>query len=295
MGLEQAREALETAHTSETEASGDLAPEVDGQTSFQAPNSIQELIELDNLEKFKFQGHEWTKTDLEKAILRQSDYTKKTQALAKERESFQKEQDYAKNLNADLQNVLKDPRLVDEFKKIYPAYYHGVLDRFLSNNQPSQTNQQVGHQSVQIDPVITTRLEEMQQRLSRFEAKEREVEVKAYEAEIDNIISEHAKKYPLADKATVLAQAQSLLDQGGTLTKDDGRSNPFVWDKIFKSVNDKNQKLFETHYKTQVQQQKQAGQKAKDIGAGGGTPGQAPQKVSLKEARENLRKHLDQG
>jgi hypothetical protein len=82
---------------------------------------IQEMIELESLDKFKFRGKEWTPEEIDKAMLLQADYTRKTQAISAESK-------FIDNLDADLRAVRSNPDLTSEFKKLYPEKYHKFLD-----------------------------------------------------------------------------------------------------------------------------------------------------------------------
>jgi hypothetical protein len=88
------------------------------QQSEAAPESTpQTVAELDKLEKFKFEGQEYTPQELKNAILRQSDYTRKTQEFSQERRFYD-------NLQADLRSVRSNPALAAEFRRTYPEKFH---------------------------------------------------------------------------------------------------------------------------------------------------------------------------
>ena len=100
------------------------------------------IYDLEKLSKFKYQGQELTPKDLEAMILRQKDYTQKTQALSKERESFQSEQKFYENLYYDLNNVKNNPQLANEFIKIYPEKFHEYLKQVLGQTDQTQKQEQ---------------------------------------------------------------------------------------------------------------------------------------------------------
>jgi len=236
----------------------------------QAEDSTPEIPELDKLEKVMYKGKEMTREDFERSFMMQSDYTKKTQALAEERK-------FVDNLNHDLSSVIKNPQLADEFRKIYPEKYHGVLDAVLSQSKtPLQAVK--NEQKAEPDQAFMQKFQQLESKLSKFQKEAEEKEVAAIEAQLDATFKTLSKKYPLADEETVLARADIALKQGVKL--DDK-----VWDKLWSAVNDRNQERYKSHYAEQVKQQKQAAEKGKDIAGGGGVPGQAPTKMALKDVK----------
>lgn len=269
MGIEQAREALEQGLNTEATDSKDavgLAPDsTDTQTvNAQKEERQQQIADLESFERVKFKGKEWSKSDLDRAFMMQSDYTKKTQALAEERK-------YYDNLNYDLEAVAKNPALAQQFKAIYPEKFHALLGYVSQNQAPPAQNTQA------IDPQLIDRLGKTEHLVQSMYNEAREAKIKVHEAEIDTTLSSLEKKYPFADKEAVLSRAISLNEQGQQLT-------PELWDRIAKSVNDNVQKLADAHYKNKVNEQKQASAKAKDVAGGGGTPSQTPKKETFKEA-----------
>ena len=54
--------------------------------------SAQAILELDKVKEFLFEGQKFTPQELKNAWLRQQDYTRKTQELARERESVREVQ-----------------------------------------------------------------------------------------------------------------------------------------------------------------------------------------------------------
>jgi hypothetical protein len=235
----------------------------------QQPEQAPEVLDLDSVDKFKWGGREWTPKDLNGAILMQSDYTRKTQALAEERK-------YYDNLKVDLDSVDKNPALVAEFKKVYPEKFHYLVDKWAP--KPAQ----VGSSS--IDPSIMEKLN----KVDAIEQRILEREVQSINAELDAKFSTLSKKYPLADEEAVVSRAQAVLNKGERL-------NDQVWDSLWKQVHDRNKKLFDTQYSQMVKTQKSAGNKAKDMASGGGIPGQAPRNFkTIKEASEALRAEFEQ-
>lgn len=232
-------------------------------------DSEPQVIDLDSTEKFKFQGREWTPKELRDAYMMQSDYTRKTQAIAEERK-------YYDNLTHDLEAVSKNPALIEEFKKVYPEKYHAYLN-YITKNTPQQS-QQVEQQSNGIDPKFLERFQKLEQTMTSWEKEMHEKQVAAIDAELDAKFKQLSEKYPMADEEAVIARAQALLGRGEKL--DDK-----IWDSLWKSVNERNQKLAEQFYSKKVTEQKQANKMGKDIASGGGSVGQAPVKPrTIKDA-----------
>lgn len=226
------------------------------------------ITELEKLEKFSYAGREMTAKDLQSMVMMQSDYTRKTQAIAEERK-------YYENLQSDLDAVKSNPTLMAQFKQVYPEKFHKFLG-YVASDKPVQ--EQVQQQSGVLDPKIQERLDKYDQIAKEWE----EQKISAINAQLDAKFGELTKKYPYADEEAVIARAQALLDKGEKLTDS-------VWDTLWKSVHDRSQKLWSDHQKSLNTKQQSANSKGRDIGHGGGTPGQAPKvPKSIKEASKML-------
>lgn len=222
-------------------------------------------LDIDSVERFRFNGREWTPKELKNAYMMHEDYTRKTQAISEERK-------YNEALRYDLEQVEKDPTLAEKFKQIYPEKYHAYLNYVLKNQAQQQVQPQ---QQSGMDPKFVERFE-------RLEKSLREKEVAAIDAELEVKFKQLSEKYPFADEEVAITRAQNLINSGETL--DDK-----AWDAIWKSVHDRVQKLSTGAMSKQVNQQKQLNVKGKDTGAGGGTAGQAPRRPkSLKEATDGF-------
>ena len=238
----------------------------------------QALIELDKLEKFKYQGQEYTPKDLEKAMMRMKDYTTKSQSLSEERKSLESDANYFKNLSFDLAQVKVNPSLASEFIKIYPEKFHTYLKEVLtstSTQQNGQTPSQAQSPGPQIDVDTLSRLNKVEKAL--FE-KETESNVQM----IESMMTKFSQKYSDALPKVVLASAVEAYNQGMKLDE-------ATWEKFFKESHDEMGALLKTRYGDMVKKQTEANAKAKDVAAGGGTVGRAPQKFkSLKEVSEHM-------
>jgi len=299
MGLEEARQAIEilpsqtgSSEGSEAGASGSdnggLAPDSSSQSS--------EVLDLSKTEKFLWEGKEMTPDELRKSFLRQQDYTKKTQAVAEERRRFDEErrsynlqreetEKYESNLDADIQNVLRDPSLEAKFKEIYPEKYHGKLEQSL--------NQAFGDQNSpnRSQALLERRLQSIE---GKFQSQDRERAKTAFESEVskdaeilDSAISRLSAKYPMADEDSILARAQYMA---ADIKKDADFQKNFsgLMEKLYKENHQFHEKRYQTHYKSKVDAQKQANTRGKDIGRGGATPGAAPVKMKLKDVKNHI-------
>ncbi len=226
------------------------------------PSNTPEIPEIDKFERFKLGGQEWTKKDLTESILRHSDYTRKTQELAQERKFYD-------NLAADLEQVRTNPTLADQFRKIYPEKFHrylGYVSPKQEGNQPETSKEQT------LDPKIASRIEQLEKLVT-------EDKVQALESRLEAQDQKFAAKYQMADIEAVYARAQAEHSKGTKLTEE-------KWEELWKADHDRHQKRYEAHYKKQVETQKAATRGARDMGAGGGTPGQAPKRTALKNVAD---------
>ncbi len=280
----EAAEAALDQHLSPSSSGAD-APQSETQESSHTPadpsssrdgqQTVSEIMELEKLEKFKFEGREWTPKDLKSAYMMQQDYSRKTAEIAQERK-------FSENLEADLESVRKNPALAQQFKELYPPGYHKHL-KFVLPETPSQTQTQ--SQRSDLPPEVLSQLKELTEFKTNFETK-------ALEAEVDSAFSKLTEKYPMADERVVTASANLALQKGVALRNAEGRVNVEELEKIFKSEHERTQKAFDAHYKKQFEQQKAASAKSRDVAGGGGVPGQAPEKLTFEQATEKAIKEM---
>lgn len=282
MGFETAHENMEKGLEAPTESgspsapSQDLAPESDTDSSGADSSenealSSQEIIDLDKIEKFKMHGEEWTRDKLASAMLRQADYTRKTQELAKDRK-------YTDNLAYDIANVLKNPSMVEQFKKVYPKEFHKYLDPYASYLTQTKPQDGEGNKQASADPQLLARVDQIEERF-------RKEEVKTAEVLLEGVFKKYSEKYPYADETSVISRSLALMEQrtrngeSDNLTQED-------WNKVFKAENDRVEALAKSRYQNTVKQQLQANRKAKDVGSGGDAVGHSPKRMTIKEATE---------
>jgi len=245
-------------------------------------SAAPEIVDLDSLEKFKFGGKEWNPKDLQNSHMMHSDYTRKTQAIAEERK-------YYDNLSADLAAVRVDPTLSSKFKQVYPEKFHNFLTYAIQEQRQEQAQFNPGAEKYQsVDPSLMKDIQTLKAKFQDQEKQAHEQRVTAIEAELDAKFKTYADTYPMADEEAVLARAQYAISQGNKMTDK-------TWDAIWKSVHDTNQSKADAYYSKRVKEQTNANSKLRDIGPGGGTPGQAPQNArTIREAGDFARKNLGQ-
>jgi len=242
------------------------------------------IYELNETGKFKYQGKEYTAKDLDdlqKGSLRMQDYTKKTQGLSEERKSLEKDRTFYENLHADLAFVKENPSSVNQFLQVYPESFHKyVKDLFLSGTpQPnySQTQSEVRGPTPDV---------ELLSRVNKLEKFYTDQEVAKAKTEITQMMDGLSKKYPDALTKVTLSDAYELHSKGTKLTPD-------VWEEIFKNNDAMMKQRDKAKYGELVKKQVTANTKSRDVDAGGGTVGKAPQKFkSFKEATDAAIKDL---
>lgn len=304
MGLEQAHAAMDSAAQTTPEVStGDSGSEqlgAVGSNGSNAPdsssNETSNVLELSKADKFLWEGKEMTPEELRQSMLRQKDYTKKTQAHAEERRKFEEEkrsyslqreqeETFQNNYEIDIQNVLRDPSLVEKFKEIYPPKYHAALEKSMNSffgdpNSPKRN-----------ESLLEQRLRSVE---SRFQAREKEIAKSAYEQEVsknseilESNISRFSQKYPLADEDSVLARAEYMATE---LKKDANFTNNFsqLMEKLYKENHSFHENRYKTMYAEKVSKQKQANSRGRDVGRGGATPGGTPEKMKLKDVKNHI-------
>lgn len=238
----------------------------------------QPIVDLDSVEKFKFAGREWKPNELKDAYMMQSDYTKKTQALSEERK-------YYDNLQHDLESVKQNPSLAARFKAIYPEKFHTFLGYVSPATPRVQETNGLEQTKSQADPELLTRLE-------RIETDFRDRKIQAINAELDSKFKTLGEKYPYADEDSVVARAQTLLESKRQTSPLSEQASQTItdkeWDDLWKSSNERTQKLADKHYASKVTQQKNANSNGKDVSSGGGIGGNAPKQPRTIRDASNL-------
>lgn len=260
------------------------------------PTEQSEITELEKLERFKFKGEEWTPQKAEQALMRQQDYTKKAQEIAEQKKEYEaelKHREYRSNLKADINHVLKDPSLVDAFKKTYPEEYHYALELALGKTQ-QQVDQKQEHN---LPPEILEKLkklDEHDQTLNEFKQKAYETEKQAIDARLEANESKFTQKYPYS-KFNLGAVYGALETYAVNNKISDIKDIPdSVFEHMYKTAHEQQLKNYETINQEKVKKQMSASSEAQDIGKGGGTPGEAPKKIRLRDVADHVIRGLDQ-
>lgn len=270
----------EAASTEGAEAPEERGLEAKEQETQDQKPIPQEILDLAKVGKFKVDGQELTYEDLRKAMLRQQDYTKKTQALAEERK-------YYANLSVDLKSVRKDPRLAAEFKKVYPEEFHGYLDLILAQDRQAKAEGEAP--SPQLPPEIVEKIERQEQLLSQLMEQSNESTRETLDAMYTSLEQDVQTKFPRADMVHVYGAIENYIAEQG-LTSKDLLKNKAATQKMFetfaKASHDKRVSDYEAWRKEELKKSQERNQKAGDIGKGGGTPVTAPAKVRMKDVAD---------
>lgn len=274
-------DVLDTAAQSEQDHASS-SPESNAPVGDQAAEQAA-ITELEKLERFKFQGQDWTPKDLEKAFLRQKDYTQKTQSLAEDRKSLETERKFYENLAWDLDKVRANPQLANEFVKVYPEKFHAYLKEALSSTQaPSQSSQDNLRQTATPDVALLSRI-------ANLEKSHEERQIATATSEINGSMQKCQQKYP---KVKGEFFDNMILGRAYELHQNNVRLTDQVWDDLYKSIDRMRADMVKAEYGDMVKKQTEANTKARDVDSGGGTVGRAPQKFSFKQATENAIRDL---
>lgn len=255
----------------------------------------KDMLELERVEKFRFQGKEYTSKELGTLLAREKEaqkgFTQKMQALSEERKAFETQrseyQKYNDNLVYDLEKVRKDPSLAQEFIRTYPEPYHRHLRAVLSNTSEGQaSNTGRGQQDVPVE------LMSQVQRLQEFVQKQ---EVAKAEVQIEHDLNKALSQFKYASKKEVLADIYEFHNQSPAdpLTGAKAPITLDLWMKAAEASHNDRMESYKSYQKELINNQKQANSKARDVGAGGGVPGQGPKKFkSFKELNQHVLSHV---
>lgn len=232
--------------------------------------TLEDILDLDSAQKFRFQGQDWTPEELQAAILRQKDYTKKTTELATERKFY-------KNLDADLRSVKQDPSLAERFKEIYPERFHAFLDVVLEQRKEQAEGESEGKSAV--PDAYEQRLRAIEERYSKADAQAHEAQVENHLQQINQLFDKFSAKYEFGVEAAVLTKAEALIAKGYKMT-------PAAWERLWKADHETNLKKVEQWHDKRVKDQLNKNKEGGDIGRGGGTPSRGQKRMSFDEATE---------
>lgn len=234
-----------------------------------------EIVDIDGQDKIMFRGKEYTPEELDKSILRQSDYTRKTQSLAENRK-------YYDNLHYDLANVRNNPEMADQFRQIYPESFHTYLD--LVENTGHQEDSDLDLESDTISGPLQKKLESMQNKIDSYDRKFQDEKIEATNARLDAVFEKLGQKYDLADEDAIVNKAQRLLE--------DNKANPnfeltnSAWERLFRNDHEARDTAYSSRQKRLLDAQAEQGNKGNDGGPGGVPPGRERKRLSFDEATD---------
>ena len=267
--------------TNEIERTEDIAS-----NSNESRQNISAIQDLEKLEKFMYKGKEWTTADLEKAILRQQDYTRKTQSLSDERKAYeserQNEEKYYNNLHWDLLAVANNPNLAAKFLEVYPEKFHTYLKETLTktSGQQNSQNQNYNQQQNQVPDV------EMMSKVQKLEQFYNEQQTAKVTADINQSIDKYSKQYKDAIPELVIGRVYEAYNNG--VKVDDA-----LWASTFEKVDVEMKQLLRDRYGSLVKAQKAANSKGRDVDSGGGTVSNAPTKFkNIGDVTKNALKEI---
>lgn len=287
--FEQAREAMEKGEASQpsvdSTANQSSSPSTTTESTAYAPQETTQqaqpstVHDLEKLGKFMFGGKEYTPQELKSAMMRQEDYTRKTQELAQERR-------FNDNLSIDLKAVRENPALADQFKSIYPEKYHAYLDFILNNVEPKpqQTTQEANTQQKSLlenDPYY----KQLKSELDEWKEFQTQEQIKQAEKTIDNILETMATKFKITKEMRGIAE-EMVVNRANSATMQNMPMNNETWDKIYTKTYEDLIAFAKSYNKTLINQQQDANHRARDASSGGQPPGQSPKKMSFREATE---------
>jgi hypothetical protein len=242
------------------------------------PNLAQEMLDLEKLERFKWNGKVITPKDLKSMFMMHGDYTKKTQSIAQEKK-------YYDNLDADLEKVRQNPQLASEFVKVYPAKFHAYLKYVGSQSQgleaPKQELGQAEDKETEL-PKQDPRVEQLWERAQKADSE-------AAQAKVDALFDRLSTKYNHADEEKILARVQSLITLHNQDPKKHRRPDEKDIEDLFKREHETFEKRLKEHVAKIMEEQRKANLHGRGPAAGGGIPGGAPKMPrTIKEATEMM-------
>ncbi len=265
-GVDLSQVGESTGHEiSEAKAEESTSPETGTQ---EAPQSQSPGIpELDKLERFRFEGRDYTPKEFKAAQLRQEDYTRKTQQLAETRK-------YADNFTADMQAVLDKPELLTKFKEIYPGEYHALAERYLkTGKQPDVQATPASTPGSQIQ--LPDEVQQMVREIQEYKQQVQEQKVHAASESINSLHTQMGTKYPYADPDVVDRRIEIAIEKGLKITT---ANLAKVYENTYKAHHEALKSKLDKQASRKVGDQVAAGKAARDTSGSGGLPGSAPKK-----------------
>ncbi len=218
--------------------------------------------DIDSLSEFSFQGQKFTPQQLAKLL---GEHQRFSQTLPE----AEKYREFAENLDIDIEKVVRNPALAEQFKSMYPKQFHAALDRALGTRPAaSQETDKAG-----MPKEFSNELQALRNELSEFKQEKYQAQVAQQEAYLQKVVDPLFEKYPYAKpkevQNAVFAQAQAMVEQGYKMTD-------AAWDRLVKETHLAIKKQSDQLRTAEIKAQTEKGALGADTGAGGSPPGQAP-------------------
>lgn len=182
---------------------------VDAQAPAAAP-----VTNLDSLSEFEFQGEKFTPERLQEIY-------KGYQTLSEQQKNAQSEDRYWRNLEADIDNVVQNPSLVEAFKRTYPAKFHAVLNKIMGKAQGDETA------NPSLPKEFLNEFGQLKSNYGQLQNQLHQMAVESANAKLDVILPKLYQEFPMAVEDQVLARAEAILSNGGKL-------NEATWKRLAK-------------------------------------------------------------
>lgn len=237
------------------------------------------VLDIDSQEKVMFNGKEYTPEQLNKMLMMQSDYTKKTQAIASEKK-------YYDNLQYDLDAVRENPEKAAQFKKLYPEKFHVYLDFLNTGAQDSTNRDKSGGSTDQRTEALLQKIDNLESKLSQYDQKFHDEKVDAENARLDAVFEKLSGEFDLADEDAVLNKAQALID--ANKDNPEFRMTDSAWKRLFKADHEARDKRYSERHRKLLEKQAKQGDRGNDGGPGGAAPGRPRKRETMAEATERM-------
>lgn len=253
--------------------------------------AAQAILDLDKVEqRFRFNGKEWDKKEFQDSLLRQDDYTRKSQALAESRK-------YATNFPYDAARVMAGQATVEQFAQVYakaPEYVQAI--RQLMGGIQSKPTAPSTQQPSEAERPWKQDLKLIEEKVGKWEEEKTQAAIETAKVELDSIFSDLEKKFPDANSELVNSRLLAALQSGHDVVSEDGKFKRNVIERLFETNQKENLERYTKRYGEQVKKQKEANGKGIDAGKGGGVPGSAPVTPhTFKDARKLIEQDVAAG
>ena len=244
-----------------------------------------QTLDLDRLDKFTFQGREYTPEELHKAILRQQDYSAKTQELAQKRKTLHHESPGVTEqmLLQDLEAVRRNPELADTFREKWPETFHRYLGDILGetpdNNRASNDDDAPMSREVKS---LRAEIAKLQKKLARVDEIDQRFESERQQMadkKLAEVYGNLSSKYPLASEDSVTARANAAIEAGMPITEG-------LIERFFRLEHERLERIATERHKARVRSMKEKTKQATEGPAAGDKPKTERKRMSFTEAAE---------